>query len=157
MNIDDLKKLKRAQIHLEEGRYKHQELTEKIIGVFYAVYNELGHGFLESVYEAAFVIALGESGVQVKRQIQVPVWYHNQQIGDFRADLLVEERVLVELKAVRLLETSHEIQLLNYLKATTIEVGLLLNFGSRPQVKRLAFDNERKKISVHLRSSAAGL
>ncbi len=117
MNIDDLKKLKRAQSAPDEGRYKHQELTEKIIGVFYAVYNELGHGFLESVYEAAFVIALGESGVQVKRQIQVPVWYHNQQIGDFRADLLVDERVLVELKAVRLLEISHEVQLMNYLKA----------------------------------------
>lgn len=157
MDINDLKKLKQPQIQSNEGKYKHRELTEKIIGVFYAVYNELGHGFLESVYEAAFVIALDESGIKADRQIEIPVWYHNQKIGDFRADLLVEKCVLIELKAVRLLEASHEIQVLNYLRATTIEVGLLLNFGPKPQVKRLAFDNERKKISVHPRASAAGL
>ncbi len=116
-----------------------------------------GTDSLSQFYEAAFVIALNEANIQVKRQIAVPVWYHNQQIGDFKADLLVEDTVLVELKAVRIIEPSHEVQLLNYLRATTIEVGLLFNFGPKPQVKRLAFDNERKKISANLRSSAAGL
>src|SRR5882757_4054081 len=108
---------------------KHEELTQKIIGVFYDVYNELGHGFLESVYETAMVIALEDAGLSVKRQVEVPVWFRGRQIGTFFADLLVEDVVIVELKAVRSIDPSHEAQLLHYLRATEIELGLLLNFG----------------------------
>src|SRR5688572_3477084 len=124
---------------------KHKELTETIIGVFYDVYNELGHGFLESVYEKAFEVALTAKGVNVCCQIAVPVWFHGHRVGDFTADLLVERSVLLELKAVRTLDSAHEAQLLNYLRATEIEVGLLFNFGIKREFKRLAFDNSRKK------------
>jgi len=122
------------------------ELTEQIIGTFYDVYNELGYGFLESVYEAALVIALQQVGLRVERQVPVPVWFRQHRIGEFRADILVEEKVLIELKSARTLDPAHEAQLLHYLKATEIEIGLLVNFGERPQFRRLLFDNERKKI-----------
>jgi GxxExxY protein len=125
---------------------KHKELTETIIGVFFEVYNELGHGFLESVYEKAFEFALTSKGLDVRCQIQVPVWFRGQRVGDFTADVLVERCVLLELKAARTLDSSHEAQLLNYLRATEIEVGLLFNFGIKPEFKRLAFDNSRKKV-----------
>ncbi len=131
--------------------YKHKEVTERIIGVFYEVYNELGHGFLESVYEEALSSALTETGLAVQRQLPVPVWFRGRKIADFRADLLVNNSVLVEIKAARTLDQSHEAQLLNYLRATPIEVGLLLNFGARPSVRRFAFENERKNICVDLR------
>jgi GxxExxY protein len=124
----------------------HEELTQKILGVFYEVYNELGHGFLESVYEKAMIIALGEKDIMVQQQVEIPVWFHRQQAGFFFADLLVDGRVIVELKAVRTLDPSHEAQLLNYLRATEIEVGLLLNFGVRPEIKRRIYDNPRKAI-----------
>ena len=136
-------------------RYKYSELTEQIIGVFYEVYNELGFGFLEKVYEEAMAIALRERGLEFQQQSPVPVWFHGHKIGSYDADLVVGGVVLVELKACKTLEPAHEAQLLHYLRSTEIEVGLLLNFGPRPQVKRLAFENERKKISVHLRKSAA--
>jgi GxxExxY protein len=121
-------------------------LTETIIGVFFEVYNELGHGFLESVYEKAFEVALTSKKLDVKRQIEVPVWFRGQRVGDFTADILVERCVLLELKATRTLDSAHEAQLLNYLRATEIEVGLLFNFGVKPEFKRLAFDNSRKKV-----------
>jgi len=84
--------------YTDQNGLKHHELTEKLIGIFYSIYNELGHGFLESVYEQAFSIALAESGIFFQRQIAVPVWFHGQKIGDFRADLLIDEKVLIELK-----------------------------------------------------------
>ena len=124
----------------------HGDFTDKIIGVFYKVYNELGYGFLESVYHKARIIGLREAGLRVEEEVPVPVSFHGVSVGDFRADLLVEDRVLLELKAVRLLDKAHEAQLLHYLKATPIEVGRLLNFGIRPQFRRLLFDNDRKKI-----------
>jgi GxxExxY protein len=127
-----------------EDRLKHRALTEQIIGVFFEVYNELGHGFIESVYEKAFEFALSAKSIRVRRQIEVPVWFRGHKVGDFSADMLVQERVLVELKACRALDGAHEAQLLNYLRATEIEVGLLFNFGLKPQFKRLAFDNRRK-------------
>jgi GxxExxY protein len=127
---------------------KHAGLTDRIIGIFYDVYNELGYGFLESVYEESLLIALREAGLAVDRQVPVPVWFRNHKVGDFRADLLVESCVLLELKSARILESAHEAQLLHYLKSTEVEIGLLLNFGSRPQFRRLLFDNERKKIRV---------
>jgi GxxExxY protein len=125
---------------------KHSELTEKIIGVFYDVYNELGHGFLESTYAEALTVALEEIGLCTAREVPVPVWFRGRKVGQYYADLIVEGVVLLELKAARTLESAHEAQLLHYLRATEIEVGLLLNFGLRPQFRRLLFDNLRKKI-----------
>ncbi|MGH9949141.1 MAG: GxxExxY protein [Pyrinomonadaceae bacterium] len=124
----------------------HKELTEKIIGVFYDVYNELGHGFLESVYETAMVIALREAGLKVASQVEIPVWFRKRQIGNFYADLLVEGCVIVELKAVRSIDPSHEAQLIHYLRSTEIEIGLLLNFGVKPEIKRKIYDNPRKSV-----------
>jgi GxxExxY protein len=125
---------------------KHCELTEKIIGIFYDVYNELGHGFLESTYAEAPIVALEEAGLSAAREVEVPVWFRGRKVGQYYADLIVESVVLLELKAARTLESAHEAQLLHYLRATEIEVGLLLNFGTRPRFRRLLFDNERKKI-----------
>jgi GxxExxY protein len=142
------------RIHADEHGLVHSELTEKLIGIFYDVYNELGHGFLESVYEQALSIALADNQIFFQRQISVPVWFRNHQVGDFRADLLVENKVILELKAGPAIESAWEKQLLNYLRATEIEVGLLLNFGPAPQFRRLVFDNERKKIRVDPRKSA---
>jgi GxxExxY protein len=134
---------------------KHSELTEKIIGVFYDVYNELGHGFLESTYAEALVVALEESGLTAVREVPVPVWFRGRKVGQYYADLVVGGLVLLELKAARILESAHAAQLLHYLRATEIEVGLLLNFGVRPQFRRLLFDNERKRIRVNPCESVA--
>ena len=136
---------------------RHKELTETIIGVFFEVYNELGHGFLESVYERAFEIALTAKGINVLRQIQIPVSFRGQSVGDFVADMLVERSVLLELKAARTLDSAHEAQLLNYLRATEIEVGLLFNFGIKPDFRRLAFDNSRKQVQHFGEISIAAL
>ena len=137
-----------------KAELKHQLLTEKIIGVFYSVYRELGHGFLESVYEEAMVVALIEAGLHVDRQVQIPVWFHGRKIGDFRADVVVEGMVLLELKAVSRLEGSHEAQTLNYLRATYLEVALLFNFGPRAEFKRKIFDNDLKPL--HVAGAASG-
>ena len=136
---------------------KHSELTDKIIGVFYDAYNELGHGFLESTYAEALAMALKESGVSVVREVPVPVWFRRRKIGQYYADVMVEGLVLLELKASRTLETAHEAQLLHYLRATEVEVGLLLNFAIRPQFRRLLFDNERKKIRENPCESVANI
>jgi len=120
------------------------ELTQRIIGVFYEVYNELGFGFLESVYQKSMMLALEQVGLRVAPKRPIAVWFRGANVGNFAGDLVVEDCVFVELKGVRALDSAHEAQLLNYLRATTIEVGLLLNFGPKPQVKRLAFDNVRK-------------
>jgi GxxExxY protein len=133
---------------IEKRGFKHGDLTEKIIGVFYEVYNELGHGFLESVYEGAMLIALIERGLKTANQVPTRVWFRGRMVGDFKADLLVERAVILELKAGRALESAHEAQLLNYLRATDIEVGLLLNFGVKPQFRRLAYDNDRKAPQI---------
>jgi GxxExxY protein len=136
-------------MNTDQHRYAHSELTEGLIGTFYEVYNELGFGFVESVYEIAMCIALRSKGFTVERQSPVPVWFRGQQIGNFFADLVVNQSVILELKAARALEPSHIAQVLNYLRATAIEVGLVLNFGPRPSVRRLLFTNDRKNISVH--------
>ena len=143
------------QMNADEHRYKYSELTEEVIGTFYEVYNELGQGFLEKVYEEAMAIALNAKGLDVEQQVAVPVWFRGAKIGSYEADIIVDGVVLLELKACKALDSSHESQLLNYLRSTEIEIGLLLNFGPRPQVRRFVFQNERKKISVHQRSSAA--
>jgi GxxExxY protein len=125
---------------------KHSELTDRLISVFYDVYNELGHGFLESTYAEAMIVALEAAGLAVDREYPVPVWFRGKKIGQYFADILVEGTVILELKAGRILEKEHEAQLLRYLRATAVEVGLLLGFGIRPQFRRLLYDNERKKI-----------
>lgn len=137
--------------------FKHGEITEKIIGVFFEVYNELGHGFLESVYEKSLEVALNSMKLKVCRQIEIPVWFRGHQVGNFSADMLVENCVLIELKAARALDPAHSAQLLNYLRATEIEVGLLLNFGLKPDFKRLIFDNPRKSIRENPCLSVADL
>ena len=119
---------------------KHNEITEKILKGFYEVYNELGRGFLESVYQNALTLLLREYGLSVKTQEELNVRFHGQLVGVFRADMIVEGKVLLELKAVRSLDAVHEAQLLNYLKATGIEIGLLLNFGNTPEFKRRVFN-----------------
>lgn len=125
---------------------KHRELTEKVIGQFYAVYNELGHGFLESVYAAAMELALREVGLKVEREVRIQVRFRGVVIGEFRADFFVEDCLLLELKATKVLDAADDAQTLNYLRATPIEVALLLNFGPKPEFKRLAFDNARKVL-----------
>ena len=130
---------------------KHWQLCHDIIEVYYTVYNELGFGFLEAVYEEALTIALTEAGFTVARQVPVPVWYRGKRIGEYKADLIVNGAVILELKAARTLDSSHEAQTLNYLRATEMEVALLLNFGPRPQFKRYVYENERKKIRVYSR------
>jgi GxxExxY protein len=124
--------------------FKHTELTEKIINIFYRVYNKLGYGFLEKVYENAMMIELKKEGILAIAQAPIRVLYDNEIIGEYYADILVEDKVIVEIKAARQLAEEHEAQLLNYLKATDIEVGLLLNFGVKPEIKRKAFNNLRK-------------
>lgn len=125
-------------------QFKHQELTERIIGVFFSVYNELGPGFLESVYEQAMQIALMEARLCSERQRPLHVNFRGHVIGEFRADLVVESAVIVELKAARVICAEHEAQVLNYLRATELEVGLLMNFGAKPEFRRLAYANARK-------------
>jgi GxxExxY protein len=125
--------------------YLHAALTDRIIGVFYDVYNELGFGFLESVYHNAIVVALKQAGLRVESRAKVPVWFRGELVGEFEVDVLVEGKILLELKAARDFDSSHEAQLLNYLRATPIETGLLLNFGPKPQIPRRAFENSRKR------------
>ncbi len=127
--------------------YKHSEITENIIKAFYKVYNTLGYGFLERVYENAMFIELKNMGLLVEKQDQIKVFYEGESVGEYFADLSVERSVIVELKATSFLCEEHEIQLINYLKATEIEVGLLLNFGKKPEVKRKVFSNNKKEDS----------
>ena len=131
-------------MNTDEHGLMHRQLTQTIIGVFYEVYNELGHGFLESVYQNSLVIALSKKGLDVRSPVDVPVWFRGTQVGRFEGDVLVEKSVFIEVKSARALDSAHQAQLLNYLKATQIEIGLLLNFGLKPEFKRLIFDNKRK-------------
>ena len=118
---------------------KHEELTERIIGVFYRVYNELGYGFLEKVYERALAFEFREAGLSFERQVPIKVLYKGEDMGDYVADFIVEGKVIVEVKAMIGLTGIDEAQLLNYLKATGNGVGLLLNFGRKAEIKRKVF------------------
>ncbi|MBE9541807.1 MAG: GxxExxY protein, partial [Proteobacteria bacterium] len=122
----------------------YKELTEEVIRIFYRVYNKLGYGFLEKVYENAMMIELKKAGFPAVSQYAIKVLYEGEVIGEYYADILVDNKAIVEVKAAKRLVEENEAQLLNYLKATDIEVGLLLNFGPKPEVKRKAFDNTRK-------------
>jgi len=124
----------------------HKELSNKIIKCFYTVYNTLGFGFLEKVYENAFMIELSTNGLKAEKQKQIKVYYENQTVGEYFADIIVEDSIILELKAAEFVVEEHELQLINYLKATEIEIGLLLNFGKTPEFKRKIFTNDRKKI-----------
>ena len=112
-----------------EHTYLHSDITDKIIKAYYKVYNTLGHGFLEKVYEKAMVIELRKMGMIAQRQVSIKVYYDGEEVGDYDADVIVADKVILELKAAESLSPKHEAQLLNYLRATEIEVGLLLNFG----------------------------
>ncbi|HAX69390.1 MAG TPA: GxxExxY protein [Anaerolineales bacterium] len=124
---------------------KHKDVTEKILHAFYKiVYPQLGYGFLEKVYENAMVLALASLGLKVEQQARILVYFQNQVVGEYFSDLLVNDVVLVELKAVSRLLAEYEAQLLNYLRATPYEVGLLLNFGPKPDFKRKIYENYHK-------------
>jgi len=126
--------------------YLHKDLTSKVINAFYKVYNSLGYGFLVKVYENAMRIELVKMGIPVQQQKNIKVFYESEMVGEYFADLLINELVIVELKAAENICEEHEAQLINYLKATDIEVGLLLNFGKTPEVRRKIFMNKNKKL-----------
>ena len=119
--------------------FPHQELTKSIIGIYYNVYNELGFGFLEKVYHKALVIELKRNGYKIDSEKKVNVYYKNEVVGEYIPDIIINDAVIVELKCVEYLTDIHENQLLNYLKATECEVGLILNFGKDPQFIRKIF------------------
>ena len=123
---------------------KHSDLTGKILGAFFQLHKEMGFGFSEKVYQAAFAILLKELGLVVEQQKPIRVYFHNKVVGEYVADMVVNDIVLLELKAIEMLADVHSAQLLNYLKSTEIEVGLLLNFGPQAEFRRKIYDNSRK-------------
>jgi len=133
-----------GQVNTDYKDSKYKELTEKIIKIFYKVYNTLGYGFLERIYENAMMIELKREDIPAFSQYAIKVFYEDEIVGEYFADILVDDKVIVEIKAARNLALENEAQLLNYLKATDKEVGLLLNFGPKPEIKRKVFDNLRK-------------
>ena len=122
----------------------HRHVTEVVLGVFFDVYNELGGGFLESVYREGLAVGLAQASVPFDREAGLTVRFRGQPVGVFRPDFVVADAVIVECKAVKVLDDIHHAQLLNYLRAATIEVGLLLNFGPTPSFKRLVLENSHK-------------
>jgi GxxExxY protein len=119
--------------------YIHSELTDKIIGCAYDVYNQLGFGFMEKVYENAMMIKLPQKGLEVVQQAPINVYFENVLVGEYFADIPVNSKVILELKAVSSLSKTHEVQLVNYLKTTNIKVGLLINFGEKLKIVRRVF------------------
>ena len=124
----------------------HKDTTDIILKSFYKVYNNLGYGFLEKVYENALLYELRNQGLDCEKQKPIKVYYEQIQVGEYYADIIVNECIILELKAAESIAEEHEFQLINYLKATEIEIGLLLNFGKNPEFKRKIFTN-KKKIS----------
>ena len=133
----------------KNGNYVHSEITEKIIGEVYFVYNALGSGFLEKVYENALCKRLREFGFNVKQQFPVNVFFENEIVGQYFADILIEDKVILELKTCEALIPIFEVQLVNYLKATKIEVGLLINFGPKLEIKRKVYSGH---LTTHNKS-----
>jgi len=125
----------------------HKNITDEIIRCFYEVYNILGHGFLEKVYESSLYNELISCGLSCERQKKIDVFYKGKLVGEYYADIITEDKVIIELKAAETICEEHEFQLINYLKATNVEVGLLLNFGKKPEIKRKIFTNDRKSIT----------
>jgi GxxExxY protein len=132
-----------------DSSYRHSELTDTIIGVFYEVYNELGFGFLESIYRNSLRLALLEKGLSVEQEIAVSVFFRGHNVGDFHADLVVNGTILLELKTTEQIAAAYESQVLNYLRSPALELGLILNIGPKPQVRRLLLDNARKHAKTH--------
>lgn len=128
----------------------HKEITDIVIKTYYEVYNELGYGFLERVYQNAMLFELKNKGLNVEAQKMIKVHYKGLLVGDYFADIIVEESVILELKASEVLVYENELQLLNYLRATNIEVGLLLNFGKKAEFRRKIFTNDRKNLNIDL-------
>ena len=131
------------------GDLLHKNLSDTILKIYVEVYNELGYGFLENVYQNATYLELKSQGYKVEAQKQIKVYYKSQLVGDYFADLLIEDSIIIiiiELKACGCLLDEHKAQLLNYLKATDVEIGLLLNFGTTPEFKRSIYTNDRKKL-----------
>ena len=122
----------------------HKALTDSILKTYFDVYNQLGYGFLEKVYQNAIYFELKSLGFKMEAQKPIKVYFKNQVVGEYYADLLVEDKVIIELKACELLMSAHIAQIMNYLKATEIEVGLVLNFGENPEFKRILYTNDRK-------------
>jgi GxxExxY protein len=129
-----------------EDLFIHKDLTANIIAIFYEVYNELGHGFLERVYKNALYLELQDRGYKVGVETKIRVYYKEKVVGDYIADLIVDDLIILELKACKTILEEHETQLINYLRATDKEVGLVLNFGLKPEFKRKVFSNSRKKL-----------
>jgi GxxExxY protein len=136
----------------EKFEGKHSELTGKILGAFFQLYKELGYGFSEKVYETAMAVLLEEAGLIVRRQIPIKVNFHGKIVGEYVADMVVNNLILLELKAIEKLVVIHEAQMLNYLKATDIEVGLLLNFGPQAEFRRKIYDNSRKGSRIWMKA-----
>jgi GxxExxY protein len=124
--------------------YLHQELTDQVIKSFYKVYNTSGFGFLERVYQNALFIELKNLGLKCETQKQIKVNYEGYEVGIYYPDIIVNDLLILELKAAESVVEEHELQLINYLKATEIEIGLLLNFGKKPEIRRKIFTNDKK-------------
>lgn len=124
----------------------YSEITGEIIKAFYKVYNTLGYGFLEKVYENALAFELEANNLRVETQLPIKVYYNSREVGEYFADIIVEGKVIVEIKTAVAIDKAHESQLLNYLKATEIEVGLILNFGQKAEYKRKVFANQRNDL-----------
>jgi len=125
--------------------YLYNDITSEVINAFYEVYNELGSGFLEKVYQNALFNELRLRGILCQKEYPIAVYYKGTRVGDYYADIIIEDKIILELKAVKAILPEHMAQLTNYLRATDAEVGLLLNFGLEPQKKRIVFTNDRKK------------
>lgn len=130
---------------MNNTNYLHSDITDLILKAYYTVFNKLGYGFLEKVYENAMMIELKKLGLFCERQKPIKVYYDEIQIGEYFADIMVNDCIIIELKAMETLCPEHEAQLVNYLKATELEVGVLLNFGKTPQHKKRVFTNDFKK------------
>ncbi len=130
----------------------HSDITGEIIKAFYKVYNTLGYGFLEKVYENAMAFELEDNGLFVQTQLPIKVFYKGKEAGEYFADLAVENKIIVEIKTAAAIDKAHEAQLLNYLKATQTEVGLILNFGQKAEYRRKVFTNQKRDLISNLLS-----
>jgi GxxExxY protein len=128
----------------DKEKFKYKEYTDLVLKAYYQVYNTLGYGFLEKVYLNALLIEFEKLGLEAKPQHAISVLYADKIVGEYYADIMIQNCILVEIEAAKTLTLEHEAQLLNYLKATNVEVGLLLNFGPQAEFKRKAFSNSRK-------------
>jgi len=126
--------------------FLHKKLSDSILKIYYEVYNNLGYGFLEKVYQNAMYLELKNQGYNVEPQKQIKVYYKEMVVGEYYADLLIDDTIILELKACECLMDAHKAQLINYLRATDIEIGMLLNFGETPEFKRFIYTHDRKNL-----------